>query len=571
MELPEVSLISSWHSPTPKKAREQPDLLALRLGLEQQIALHDLYFLNHTDIPWYHQRLKEGGSSVGDDLSAAQSPLEFAAALKPSDVTVLATALIEFLATNFKGALVGPRPRFTAVATYWPLISLPSGPDDDQLRKKSVAALANSLLLASKLGCHHVEIVAGSAVPDNGLDVVEPDAGLRARNERTQVFCRSLREVFDLVDRAFQPGDRRPAVCLEIEPGEVYLMDQVSRFAELRLALEASNFRWLDRVLLNIDFAHMMLTPGDENLTGSEIQAQAAKREDIMPWIGHMHMSDHARTHAADLCPGTYHFYPHYKPWLDLALDLCEMREARFSGVIAVELEACGDIFEVVRATGKTRRWIAHTARSRERSRMASSHADHDPRLIEGSLLVVDIGNSTACLTEKSPAAIERCVTAICRVVHRHRGSVYSFTGDGVIAVFEGGHFVSAREAAGSALNVVESLPLALEPVMKADPGQVKSAYLRAALHWGQVHVPTGGPLLYQAIGRDVVIACRLCSRVDEFLDEPEGRVKTVASKGWCDVAGKREHSAFRSLDLKGISEEIEADAWFSATQSVAY
>lgn len=558
MELPEVSLISSWHSPPPKLAQAKPDLLALRLGLEQQIAQHDLYFLNHTDIPWYQKVLEKAGRQDSPALGSKQlkSPLQFAAALRPEDVDALAAALILFLANHFKGRLVGPRPRFTALATYWPLISLPEGADRKKLRELSVQALANSLLLASKLGCHHVEMVAGSAVPEDPETEVNP---AQARQERTNALCLSLREAFDRVERAgaFTDEARRPSICLEIEPGEVYLMDKVERFAELRSELEKRKFPWMDRVLLNLDLAHMMLTQGAEGQSGSQVQEAAARRPDIMPWIGHMHMSDHARTHAADLCPGTYHFYPDYKPWLELALHLCRTENSRFSGVIAVELEACGDIFEVVRAVGKTRRWIAHTARSRSPEAPGST-----PRLLEGALLVVDIGNSTACMTDTSPVLIERCVTHICKAVHSQRGSVYSFTGDGVIALFDAAHFSSKTQAAKHALQAVESLSDRIAEFMVAHAEKPTQPYLRASLHWGaEVRVPTGGPLRYQAIGRDVVIACRLCARVDKELGEahhPE--MNLIASRAWLEAA--KELRPCTTLSLKGIHEGVEAAAW---------
>ena len=559
MELPEVSLISSWHSPAPEPARRKPDLLALRLGLEQQLAQHDLYFLNHTDIPWYQMQLKNGKRADSPALRAdVTSPIEFAALLEPPDVEVLAEALIRFLAENFKGRLVGPRPRFTAVATYWPLISLPDSPETGpKLRMDSVAALANSLLLASKLGCHHVEMVAGSAVPE-ALEAFGGDLE-KSRQERTAVLCGSLREAFERVEtvgKFSESRDRRPSICLEIEPGEVYLMDQVSRFSEVRAALEKSGFPWMDQVLLNIDFAHMMLTQGDDVRSGSQVQEAAARRPEIMPYIGHMHMSDHARTHAADLCPGTYHFYPHYRPWLELAIDLCKLESNRFSGVIAVEMEACGDIFEVVRAVGKTRRWIAHTAR-KERGLATGT-----PRLLDGTLLVVDIGNSTACLTAKSSELIEGCVTRICQTVHRLRGSVYSFTGDGVIAMFDREHFGSERETALHALQALTALPGAVAEFMGAEPADERQPYLRAALHWGKdVRVPTGGPLRYQAIGKEVVIACRLCDHADDDVElSRHPTINVIASKSWLDAA--HETRSCKDLILKGIDEAVPAASW---------
>ncbi|MCB1226875.1 MAG: TIM barrel protein [Verrucomicrobiales bacterium] len=469
----------------------------------------------------------------------------------------LAEALIEFLAENFKGRLVGPRPRFTALATYWPLISLPAAGDENKetLRQQSVAALANSLRLAEQLGCHYVEIVAGSAVPES---VQKSQADLsEARRERTQALCQSLREVFEQTEpTGGAAAGRLPSLCLEIEPGEVYLMDQVSRFAELRKELaKDTSFRWLDRVLLNIDLAHMMLTQGDEARSGSEVQEAAARQPDVMPWIGHMHMSDHARTHAADLCPGTYHFYPDYKPWLELAIELCQQKHNRFSGVVAVELEACGDIFEVVRAVGKTRRWIAHTAR-----RFLSGENGHSPRLLEGALLVVDIGNSTACMTDKAPELIEGCVTRICQTVHRHRGSVYSFTGDGVIALFDMAHFSSRKEAADYSWQVVEALPGAVAGFMDAE--EPDPPYLRAALHWGrEVRVPTGGSLRYQAIGREVVIACRLCGCADDDLGKTKHpKMNVIASADWLNAKG--EQRPCKPRDLKGITQPLDAAAW---------
>lgn len=589
MRLPEVSLITSWHIPSHREAREKRDLAALKQGLEQQIAQHDLYFLNHADIPCYARWLCEEPTGAGSPALACGedqgSPLDFCAALRAEDVGIIAAALTAYLAENFKGRLVGPRPRFTALATYWPLISLPnSSPEADKLRQSSVKALTNSLLLASRLGCHHVEIVGGSALPEN-LHQSAQDAR-EAREERLQVLCQSLEEVYQELAPLLN-GSRVPAVCLEIEPGEVYLVNNVQRFAELREALRRRGFPRLDHVLLNLDLAHMMLTEAEDGKTGSEVQLERAMRSDVLPWIGHMHMSDHARTHAADLCPGTYHFYFHYKPWLDLALKLCQQSETRFSGVIAVELEACGDIFEVVRAVGKTRRWVAHSAKQ------MSLGGREAARTVQGALLVVDIGNSTACLAERAPADIEECVREICQAVHRQRGSVFSFTGDGVVAFFDQEHFASEREAAKSALKALEELPAELGALFQKAATPEHTPYLRASLHWGGIHVPTGGPLRYQAIGREVVIACRLCGQAEKkarrafvclqplftclakvcrlvracLSQRSAGRAThpfchIAASKAWLETAAMTAPAESRDLELKGIGESVGAAFW---------
>src|SRR5207302_1688087 len=107
----------------------------------------------------------------------------------------------------------------------------------------------------------------------------------------------------------------------------------------------------------------------------------------------------------------------------------------------------------------------------------------------------------------------------------RERGSVLSFTGDGVVAFFSESDFTS-REAVAAA---------ALQAARKMDPVRREFGYgitLRVALHWGMVYIPVAGRLCYQAIGRHVVVAARLCDWIAKKIEIgiPEAKRGTVVA-----------------------------------------
>src|SRR6266446_8434067 len=152
--LPSVSLISSWYVPLPvhtkpKAVKPSRPLLsparlpALEIALTNRVALHDLYFLGQSDLKWY-------AAACGFTLLPKTTALDFASALTREQLDQIAAKLNGLLSgPDYRGTLVGYRPRFTALATYWPFISLPESEDKDdkgraaKLRENSVKAIRN--------------------------------------------------------------------------------------------------------------------------------------------------------------------------------------------------------------------------------------------------------------------------------------------------------------------------------------------------------------------------------------------------------------------------------------------
>jgi hypothetical protein len=172
--LPEVSLITSWHGgaspPAPPPAgaahRDSPPPADPPTGLTHALrnghGLLDLYFLSHTDLNWYMQVADRKRKWKEKEKNC---PLCFAASLERPEIERIANALLDVFIDAYVGRLIGPRPRFAALATYWPLIC----DVDPELRSLSIKALQNTLVLARCLGCRHVEIVGGAAFsPEDG-------------------------------------------------------------------------------------------------------------------------------------------------------------------------------------------------------------------------------------------------------------------------------------------------------------------------------------------------------------------------------------------------------------------
>ncbi len=519
--LPDISLITSWHGGVPKDGATAAPPAGLVGALQAGVGLIDLYFLNHLEIPWYRTQCRREPDRWPDHSDVC--PLCFAAALEPSDIHRIGDALVNLTVNHYAGRLIGPRPRFTALATFWPFVNS----DSPEARSQSVRAIQNSLLLARYLGCRHVEIVGGSAFSDSdgteAKSINDRDAAsLKARERRHQQLCESLRNVYrdERGMALFGIGEgpdqgSGPYLCLEIEPGQAFLINTVDSFLAVRETLSAyPNVQ--SRVLLNVDLAHMFLADADQPGLKHAGQRQLnAITEPVKDWVGHFHASDHARTHASDLCPGSYHFLvPDYAPWLKLASDL--VGRPRFSNTVAIEMEACAEIHEIMRSLDRTRNWAQSVVS--DETCVTSAGA-------VGAILAVDIVNSTECLavggTDFTAGALrlDLAVSSISRAIQSLRGSVYSFTGDGVVAIFDQRHYQSVEECARKALTAADllyaTMKEALQKVGQWKAEEEKHLALRIALHWGEAAIPTTGPLAQQLLGADVIIGCRLMNASD--------------------------------------------------------
>jgi class 3 adenylate cyclase len=510
---PELSLISSWcvHPSAHKSnADAVPRLIGLELALEDGIRLHDLYFLGHEDIPVYARWI---------NMPKDETPVEphaFAAKLTKEDIEQrIAVRLRALLASAYNGALVGRRPRIAALATFFARISSL----DDEKREDAVNAIKNALRLASELGCHCVEIVGGTSVPMLGSTSSRESARNKTpeeyRAERMNALVDSLCDLADFWQRELNAdGGHAPLLALELEPGPGFLLNSIDAYREVKTALQTRQRQGvsgaaaaLECVGLNLDVAHAFLL----GLDAEEIE------KEFLHDIVHMHLSDHAGhagrggVHAADLPPRTFHVYKgEFEPWIALAKNLTA-KSARFSKVIAIELEACMDRAVVATALNTTRKWL-NAPGDPAPTQDGAAPISHNRRVL-GALLVVDLGNSTKELVSHQDDAamqLEEHLGGLCRDILARSGSVMSFTGDGFIALFEERDFRSAQLAAETAL---EAACVAARTSREA-AGNKSGLTYRAALHWGEAFVPNTGALREQILGENVVCAARLCAWV---------------------------------------------------------
>jgi len=543
--VPEVSLISSWYVPLGNAPTRGSGLPALTLALQDGIGLLDLYFLHHSDIPWYAR-------AAGRKRQRNRGPQGFVASLQVNELERIADRLREELTKHYGGRLVGRRPRLAALATYFPNASLPPTDRANQdSRNEAVAALRNTLYLARLLGCRCVEIVGGCGVPNSGYKrKADPPA---YRQQCLQALAQTLADVYNLEDGApLEPisEDDVPVVSIELEPGPSFLMNSLDAFRELRDTLDKEHgpdSLVYKSLKLNVDIAHAFLigyTP--TNLTEEKLQHLVA----------HMHISDHAGdiaaggAHASDVVPGTFHAFRDdlsehaYAPWLKLAIERANAHDGSFcTGTIAVELEACNNVLDVLSSVSLVRRWVWRQCQ--EMAGEKQTAAPGGATTLEGALLVVDVGNSTKELlrgkTDAAAAALlQRTMQGLCTLVHDKGGSVMSFTGDGFIALFETAHYLKDQDAAQHVLNVLDGLKRIITRIRKT-----KDITFRAALHWGHAYVPTAGPLRGEVIGRDVVLVTRLCEEIERIHEKarpPKKRgMLTIATESFYEKLGKDE------------------------------
>jgi class 3 adenylate cyclase len=548
-DVPEVSVISSWSVPNCRQEGE-PSISSLQDALREGINLLDLYFLDHYDIPWYAKVC---------DVSASQhhDPHNFAASLSKDQLHMLEERLRFELTDKYQGRLVGRRPRFGAIATFFPNISH----TENGKRHVAVQAIRNTLFLAYLLGCRCVEIVGGAGVPGDGFTGnMTPKA---YHDSRMAELAKSIKEIYDLGDDENPlntvPLHRLPSLAVELEPGYSFLLRSLKDFTDLLDEVKKIDPDGiaLNKTLLNVDVAHAFLIGyGVDEIRNLGLEDRVA----------HMHISDHGGdfkrggSHAVDLPPGMYHQQVEYDPWLKFAIH-AKNTNPNFSGMIAIEMEAVNNPDEIIAAINVTRRWLLAAG---ENYSAEITHFESAARNVHrGALLVVDIGHSTEELLTGN-TVVEQCmhltknVEKLCRVVLEKGGSVMSFTGDGVIAIFEDEHYSNSAEVAKAAVEVAErvtELLLALIPKIT----------IRAALHWGDGYIPNSGQLRDQIIGPDVVCASRLCDWLGKVYepaqDDSHDGVLVAATAAFLDMVAEDSRSEWgprKTVDFKGLPEDIK-------------
>lgn len=467
--------------------------------------LLDLYFLGHEEVPVF---ANWAGMEIHD--ANLMEPHAFAASLDPVHLGRIAEKIRRRLVEAYVGQLVGRRPRIPAMATFFPRISSL----DPGRRATAVAAVANTMRLAKKLGCHCVEIVGGtSAPPLTGVHVGDdPHGYVEARMEA--LVCSLCEIAHALAGEDPACARSQPLIAMELEPGPSLLLCDLDAYRKLKAALESSTLPGAAAaramVKLNLDVAHAFIIGLDPKELG----------KDYLNEIAHMHLSDHAAhhelggVHASDLPPRSFHvFKDEFQPWLELAVELTNRGE-NFSKTIAIELEACMDRAVVASAMSTTRRWL--NACAKPTADAAAPAPGGGNRRVTGALLVVDLGNSTEVLVgtkDDQAMGLEHFVGDLCREILNLGGSVMSFTGDGFIALFEARDFGSDREAAEKAAEAAQGAG----KILRQKAGDASGLTYRAALHWGDAFVPNTGPLRDQILGKNVVCAARLCSLISQI------------------------------------------------------
>jgi class 3 adenylate cyclase/sugar phosphate isomerase/epimerase len=547
--LPEVSLVTSWRVPLPQT---DPDIHAERLpgvfhALREGIGVLDLYLLEHREIPLY--------AKITSQVNPPREPQAFLASLDQTALDTLVEWLQKQLVTYFAGRSIGRRPRWGGIATFFPSISAPDcdGEQAKRDRQDAIRALQASLYLAYRLGCPCIEAVGGSRTPLTAAPKL-PESYIK---ERHRALAESLNAVFDLqspknVLDKIKDTAQIPGLALELEPGPSFLLNRIEEYGKLVTHLTSSLAK--KKVGLNADVAHFFLCGYYRPEDLGEYQSH----------ILHMHLSDHAAdyvgggTHASDLVPGLYHGLADYRPWLELAVKETQRENSSFSGTIAVELEACHAISDVLSAQSTVRRWLSEVARE-----IGNPAAELPP--LRGALLVVDLGNSTKGIlgagddARQAANKLRDLLDRICTFVRESGGTLLSFTGDGFIGMVEERYF--QEETAERAGKIAQELSGELREALLATEADEIS--LRCALHWGEVLVPNAGALREQAIGRDVVCTARLCDllskRIEPALPESQNERTLFAATG--QFHKKLLHSATswelwrRNIELKGLPD----------------
>lgn len=564
LTIPEVSLITSWYIPVNDKTDRQsgraepPQAIVHALG--EGITPLDLYFLDVNDIDWYIQESRsQYKERIGRHAFVAslakqtlheihksgyvdfKNPPNTFQTIHPDNcLTRIATALRELMIRHYNGRLIGKLPHFTALATFFPHVSLPKGTGEDDRgigRQQAIQAIRASLYLARCLGCRCVEIVGGAGVPGTKFKQRNIDS-TRYRLLRMETFIDSLKEIFTLTPDnilSYLPIHEVPFLALELEPGPSFLLNEIGAVTTIFDKLDedtSEQGKFISKhVRLCVDIAHAFFLGYSPKTMGKYKHR-----------VGHLHCSDHSGdhlaggAHASDLPPGTNHQYLEraetmyqYRPWMELAVKLANGREKKwFSGAVAVELEATNNLRTVLSSVSTVRRWLRYSAGDTGKNSVTmlspSPPSPYKPQphntgenlpesaRTEGVILVLDIGNSTKEITTLGTIMLKTIIEKLCRIVNRHNGSVMGFTGDGFIALFERTFFINGYDVPWAALNAARELHTL---IAKEYPRTTS----RVALHWGSVYIPTGGHLRGEIIGVELVTAVRLCQWLTNVIE----------------------------------------------------
>jgi sugar phosphate isomerase/epimerase len=245
------------------------------------------------------------------------------------------------------------------LATYLPDISLPgSSGSDKRNRENTLRVLERLLELLAELrrydfSCRTFQLVAGHIIvrPEEDpkanpprLRCVERDACYEALANSLARLTQTAAGMFPTDSRDAQ--SRSPLFALEIEPGASKLLRLDSEESRRELVTLIQRF---PNVGLNLDIGHMLIL---------KVNPQDIFRPELGSRIVHVHISDNADSHFADLSVGSYHGDRVFADWLRALVDHSRRCRGLFQGCVSIEMEACGSADEVHKAYLETKRLL---------------------------------------------------------------------------------------------------------------------------------------------------------------------------------------------------------------------
>jgi sugar phosphate isomerase/epimerase len=248
--------------------------------------------------------------------------------------------------------------RYACLATFFPDISSAN----DKEREIAIKCLVNSILVASdlvrngKMDFPRVEAVVGSTI-----DVCPCMDCRKAKRcfhslpeDKQSILIDSLQRV---VRRVKTEGVPEFAICLEVEPGESYILNGAEAIDRLFAEIEEDD-ELKDSIFLNLDVMHMM------NCT---VPVEANDLERWVHRIGHSHVCDQPSMHTIDQPMGTHtpisQIESEYLPYFRLLRSASEGRSKRFSKCISIELESNDRSEFINRSVGAVRNLRAMASR----------------------------------------------------------------------------------------------------------------------------------------------------------------------------------------------------------------
>ena len=257
-----------------------------------------------------------------------------------------------------------------ALATNFPNISNVS---NSNARNRAVEDLAICLMVADQIHAKVVEVVCGRRIKIRKEDGCTKATISHPENENVvetirQCFAESILEAFAKAKTGL--GERYPrcAVALEMEPDILALARSPEDWRKVLDTLlahigrlpERDREELISRAGLNLDIGHLLVAQDRESpeTRGQFLQNVLVFLGNYEQFIFHAHIGDHALGgHWVDAPLGRFHDTKDYVPLLKFYGELIRKFHAEpivnshpryFTGTIAIELEACGEVGLVV-------------------------------------------------------------------------------------------------------------------------------------------------------------------------------------------------------------------------------